>query len=69
VQSHTLVAAAHAAAANNDGLTWWLASACMLAFLLATAGAILLAVHQRRDRIPETHYRRHPPTGTPGPPD
>ena len=60
-------AAVAASAADNDVLTWWLASACTLAFLLTTTAAILVSVHQRRERVPESHYRRHSPTGGPSP--
>ena len=54
-------------AANNDSLTWLLASVCMLAFVLATTAAIVVSAHQRKQRLPHApHYRRHSPTNGPG---
>jgi len=70
MQSLALAAAASAAAADNDALTWWLASACSVAFVLATAAAVLVSMHQRRQRLPHApHYRRHSPTEGPNPHD
>ncbi|GAB3605184.1 hypothetical protein GCM10027413_05930 [Conyzicola nivalis] len=63
--SHHLITAVQTVATNNDGLTWWLASVCALAFVLATGGAILLSAHQRRQRVPHPHYHRHSPTDVP----
>ena len=63
MQSRILATVVDAVAAHNDALTWWLASAGTLAFLLTLTAAVLVSVHQRRARVPEPHYRRHSPTG------
>ena len=65
MHSHAALMAASAAVADDGGLTWWLASVCALAFVLATGGAILLSAHQRRQRVPHPHYHRHSPTDVP----
>jgi uncharacterized membrane protein len=65
VPSHHLVTAAQAVTANNGGLTWWLASVCALAFVLAAGGAVLISVYKRRPRVPHPHYHRHSPTDVP----
>jgi len=69
MQPQTFAAAVSGVAASNDVLTWWLASAGILAFVLTVTAAILVSAHQRRERVPESHYRRHPPTGGVTPPD
>jgi len=50
-----------AAVGLDDTSTWWLVLAALLACLLASAGAVLTAVHHRRQHTPR--YRRHTPTG------
>ena len=50
-----------AVAGLDDTSTWWLVIAALLACVLASAGAVLTAVHHRRQHTPR--YRRHTPTG------
>jgi uncharacterized membrane protein len=65
VHSPYITTAVSAAASAGDALTWWLASVCALAFVLATGGAILISAYQRRQRVPHPHYHRHSPTDIP----
>ena len=43
-------------------MAWMLVAVCLFAGLLAAAGAVILSVHHRRQRVPR--YRRHSPTPT-----
>jgi len=65
MHSRILTAVGSAVAANNDALTWWLASAGTVALLLTLTAAVLVATHQRREKAPAPHYRRHSSTGAP----